>query len=195
MMSCDPISFSRSEPCSTSATISVERSGSTSIPFGNSSRSATCRAEPSGVTMAMTPGANGSPAIRLKPPPLTYALPRASTTSSFTAGGSEAAFRSPWVTSDPSCSRRRSKPSRADTTSKRPSGSQSTHNGNDDPSSTTSLLPSRSTAITSWVPQSENHNRPSCQRGCSPNTSPPSNVRSSDIARPPLAVGGLIATS
>src|SRR5215510_15030016 len=36
----------------------------------------------------------------------------------------------------------------------------------------TSLLPSRSTATTSCMPQLENHRRPSCQRGDSPNPIP-----------------------
>src|SRR5207302_1738899 len=52
------------------------------------------------------------------------------------------------------------------------SGSQSTQSGNEEPRYMTSAPPSRSTATTSCVPQSENQRRPSCQRGCSPKTKP-----------------------
>src|SRR3712207_4914646 len=45
-------------------------------------------------------------------------------------------------------------------------------NGNDGTRATTSLLPSRSTAMSSCVPQSENQRRLSCQRGDSPNAMP-----------------------
>src|SRR3954464_12473329 len=48
------------------------------MPFGNATPSATCRASPSGLTTATIQGPS-------KPnPPFTYALPRASTTTSLT---------------------------------------------------------------------------------------------------------------
>src|SRR5215211_3287667 len=56
--------------------------------------------------------------------------------------------------------------------SRRPSGSQSMQNGNEGTRTMTSLSPSRSTATTSCVPQSENQRRSSCQRGDSPNAMP-----------------------
>src|SRR5215510_3621105 len=46
---------------------------------------------------------------------------------------------------------------------------------------TTSRLPSRSVAMISWAPQSENQRRPSCQRGDSPIAKPVSNVFISGI--------------
>jgi hypothetical protein len=46
-----------------------------------------------------------------------------------------------------------------------PSGSQSIENGSDRTPVITSLLPSRSRAISSWATQSANQSRPSCQRG------------------------------
>src|SRR5215208_6542085 len=52
-------------------------------------------------------------------------------------------------------------------------------NGNDATRTMTSLSPSRSTAMISWVPQSENHRRSSCQRGDSPNAMPVIRVCSS----------------
>src|SRR5262249_37846691 len=61
------------------------------------------------------------------------------------------------------------KSSRAETTSMRPSGSQSTQHGKAGAARTTSLSPSRLTAMISGGPQSENQSRRSCQRGCSPN--------------------------
>src|SRR5260370_1436833 len=69
---------------------------------------------------------------------------------------------------------RRSSRSRAETTSRRPLGRKSIHIGNDGnwTWTMTSLLPSRSTAMTSWAPQSENHRRSSCHRGDSPNAMP-----------------------
>src|SRR5262245_53807077 len=139
------------------------------MPLGNASPSATFRADPSGPTIATIPVASGCPNGC---PPLTYALPRPSTTSSFPAAGTESSRRSPCVTSDPSGSLRRIRPSPPETTSRRPSGSQSTQHGNDGALRMTSLFPLRSTAITSCVPQSENHSLPSCQRGCSPNRMP-----------------------
>ena len=54
--------------------------------------------------------------------------PRPSTTISF-QGLSDSGRSSAWVTSDPSGSRRRSTPSWPETTSRRPSGSQSIENG------------------------------------------------------------------
>src|SRR5918999_756559 len=87
-------------------------------------------------------------------------------------GCSERLLRSAWVASDPSGSRRSRSRSRAETMSRRPSGSQSTQNGNEGTRTTTSLLPSRSTAMISCAPQSANQSRPSCQRGDSPNAMP-----------------------
>jgi hypothetical protein len=71
------------------------------------------------------------------------------------------------VRSDPSSSRRRSSPSRAETRSRSPSGSQSTQHGNAGACRITSRFPARSTAMTSGGPQSENHRRSWCHRGCS----------------------------
>src|SRR5215217_5458856 len=85
-------------------------------------------------------------------------------------GCSERLLRSAWVTSDPSGSRRSRSRSLAETISSRPSGRKSMQNGNDSTRRMTSLLPSRSTAMISWAPQSENQSRLSCQRGDSPNT-------------------------
>ncbi len=110
-----------------SATISVELSGVTAMPFGNATPSATCRSHAVGRDETMLPGAN-SPPGKSKPVLLTYALPRPSTTISF-HGGSARPFRSAWVTSEPSASRRSRSPSRPETTSSRPSGSQSMQNG------------------------------------------------------------------
>src|SRR5918994_3498992 len=94
-------------------------------------------------------------------------------------GWSERLLRSEGVTSDPPGSRRSRSRSRAETISRLPSGSQSMQNGNDGTRTTTSLLPSISTAISSCAPQSENHRRSSCQRGDSPNTMPVIRVCSS----------------
>src|SRR5215217_1015591 len=87
-------------------------------------------------------------------------------------GCSERLLRSVWVTSDPSCSRRSRSRSLAETTSRRPSGRKSMQNGNEGMRTMTSLLPSRSTAMISCAPQSENQRRSSCQRGDSPNAMP-----------------------
>src|SRR5229473_2035881 len=78
---------------------------------------------------------------------------------------------------------RRSSRSRAETTSRRPLGRKSIHIGNDGnwTWTMTSLLPSRSTAMTSWAPQSENHRRSSCHRGDSPNAMPVIRVCSSGV--------------
>src|SRR6266566_9355502 len=82
--------------------------------------------------------------------------------------------RSAYVTNDPPGSMRRSSRSRTETTSRRPLGRKSIHIGNDGnwTWTMTSLLPSRSTAMTCWAPQSENHRRSSCHRGDSPNAMP-----------------------
>src|SRR5437660_11580405 len=64
--------------------------------------------------------------------------------------------------------------------SRHPSGNQSIQNGIVVGTRTmTSLFPSRSTATTSCLPQLENHRRPSCQRGDSPNPRPVNRVRTS----------------
>src|SRR5262245_5623672 len=66
---------------------------------------------------------------------------------------SEMTRRSAWVTSDPSGSRRKRRPSRPETISRRPSGSQSIENGKSNSvCTTTSRLPSRSTATISCAP-------------------------------------------
>ena len=76
-------------------------------------------------------------------------------------------------TSDPSRSLRSRRSSRPETTSSRPSGSQSIQNGRPKGTrATTSLLPSRSTATISRAPQSENQRRFSCHRGDSPIATP-----------------------
>ena len=54
-----------------SATISVELSGVTAIPFGNARSSATSRTGPSAGTRTTEPGLNSSPAVGLNPAPLT----------------------------------------------------------------------------------------------------------------------------
>src|SRR6476660_640551 len=54
-----------------------------------------------------------------------------------------------------------------------PPGSQSMENGIDATFVITSGPPSGSSACTVWSTQSENHSRPSCQRGDSPSPSPP----------------------
>jgi len=62
--------------------------------------------------------------------------------------------------------------------SRRPSGSQFVAQPSPSgPSSTTSLLPSRSTATICLVPQFENHRRSSCHRGDSGMASPSSSTR------------------
>ena len=78
---------------------------------------------------------------------LTYALPSASTTTSF-HGFSEKGARSAWVTIDPSGSRRSSRRRAESTTSSRPSGRKSMHIGNDGTLTITSERPSGSSAIT-----------------------------------------------
>src|SRR5215212_1914654 len=133
--------------------------------------------ELSGVTNARIPGAN-SPPGKSKPMLPMYALPRPSTAMSF-QGWSERLLKSVWVTSDPSGSRRSRSRSCAETISRRPSGSQSMQNGNDGMRTMTSLLPWRSTAMSSCAPQSENQRRSSCQRGDSPNMMPAIRVCSS----------------
>src|SRR5918997_93060 len=93
-------------------------------------------------------------------------LPRPSTTISFHA--SARLDRSACLTIEPSGSRRVSS---LPVTSRRPSGSQSIDQPRPPgPCATTSLLPSRSTATISSVPQWANQSRPSCQRGDSPIT-------------------------
>src|ERR671911_1275746 len=94
-------------------------------------------------------------------------------------GCSERLLKSVWVTSDPSDSRRSKSRSRAETISRRPSGTKSMQNGNDGMRTMTSLLPSRSTAMISCAPQSENQRRSSCQRGDSPKSMPVIRVCSS----------------
>src|SRR5713101_3217063 len=108
-------------------------------------------------------------------------LPRPSTTISFQMLARPE--RMAWVTSSPSDSLRSRSPSRPETTSRRPSGSQSMLNGNDGMRAMTSLLPSTSAATISWATQLENHRRPSCQRGDSPNARPVNRVCSSDMGR------------
>src|SRR5215471_1536452 len=87
-------------------------------------------------------------------------------------GLSEMTERSACWTSDPSGSRRSSRFRAESTTSSRPSGRKSMHIGNDSTVATTSWPPPGSSAITLFAPQSENHRRPSCQRGDSPKTTP-----------------------
>ena len=78
--------------------------------------------------------------------------------------------RSAWVTSEPSGSRRSSTPpSAGETTSSRPSGRKSMHISEETSASSTGSSP-WVTDQTRPAPQSENHSRPSCQRGDSPNT-------------------------
>src|SRR3954467_7241055 len=144
------------------------------MPFGNCTPSATCRALPSGVTTATIQGPS-------KPkPPLTYALPRASTTISLNAVPASP-LRSAY--SAPSASSRRSCPdttrSRSRPEASRPlrSGSQSIENGIVvSTRATTSAAPAESTASTSPAPQWQNHSRPSRQRGDSPIRSSSSSV-------------------
>src|SRR5215208_7306051 len=105
-------------------------------------------------------------------------LERPSTTISLQPW-SATALRSACLTIDPSGSLRVSS---WPVTSSRPSGSHSVaHPRPGGPSPTTSLLPSRSTATISWVPQLENHRRPSCQRGDSPIARPLSRICGSGI--------------
>src|SRR5829696_3093791 len=97
-------------------------------------------------------------------------------------GRSEMLPSSAWVDSEPSGSPRRSRASWPATTSRLPSGSQSMQNGTVVGTRTiTSLLPSRSTARISCVPQLENQSRYSCQRGDSPIARPPSKTCGSGI--------------
>src|SRR5262245_51725977 len=105
-------------------------------------------------------------------------LPRPSTTISLQPW-SATPLRSACLTIDPALSLRRSS---WPVTSRRPSGSHSVaHPRPGGPCPTTSLLPSRSTAMISWVPQLENHRRPACQRGDSPIARPVSKLCGSDI--------------
>src|SRR4029453_12942620 len=90
-------------------------------------------------------------------------LPRPSTTISLRFASSP--LRSTWSTSEPSGSWRSSRPSGPETTTSRPSGSQSIENGMVVGTvAITSALPSRSTARISCAPQLDSHSRPSCQR-------------------------------
>src|SRR5262245_6284130 len=105
-------------------------------------------------------------------------LPRPSTTISLQPW-SATALRSACLTIDPSRSLRMSC---WPLTSRRPSGSHAVaHPRPGGPCPTTSLLPSRSNATISWVPQLENHRRPACQRGDSPIARPLSKMCGSDI--------------
>ncbi len=64
------------------------------------------------------------------------------------------------------------------------------HIGNDGTVATTSGFPSPPTATTWLAPQSENHSRPSCHLGDSPNTIPSRTTSGSPIkhpSRPPHA--------
>jgi hypothetical protein len=89
-------------------------------------------------------------------------LPRPSTTISFQPCSATVCM-SACCTIDPSGSWRSSS---GPVTSKRPLGNQSIDQPRPDgPWATTSLFPSRSTAMISVVPQWANQNRPSCQRG------------------------------
>src|SRR5205807_2635797 len=92
-------------------------------------------------------------------------------------------LKSAWVTSSPPDSLRSSSPWREETSSKRPSGSQSKHMGKDEKLTLTmtSLLPSRLTTRISCAPQSATHRRPSCHRGDSPNARPVNRVCTSGI--------------
>src|SRR5450759_924802 len=83
----------------------------------------------------------------------------------------ERLLKSAWVRSSPPDSMHSRSPSRDETRSNCPLGNQSKHIGNDGKLTLTmtSLLPSRLKTINSCAPQSENHKRPSCQRGDSPN--------------------------
>src|SRR5262245_22173761 len=169
-----------------SATISVESSGVIAIPFGKPKPSATTRAEPSGVTTATIPGANSHPG-KANPMLFTYALPRLSTLTSFQCSSPKAPDRSACVANVPSASCRSRACWRPETSSSRPSGSQSMQAGPNPwsgPDTTVSELPVGVTAMISWRAQSENHRRPSCQRGDSPNTMPVMMVRGSDMMAP-----------
>src|SRR5215208_1032070 len=100
-------------------------------------------------------------------------LPRPSTRISLQPC-SATPLRSACLTIDPSGSLRVSS---WPVTSRRPSASQSVaHPRPGGPCPTTSLLPSRSTATISCVPQLENQRRPSCQRGDSPIARPLSRI-------------------
>lgn len=44
---------------------------------------------------------------------------------------------------------------------------------------------------TCWAPQSENHSRPSCQRGCLPNTTPAMRIRGTPEAIASVILPGL----
>src|SRR5215213_5736727 len=98
---------------------------------------------------------------------------------------------SAWGRSDPSGSRRSSRPSAELTTSSRPSGAKALHSGNDRTRATTSTWPAGSTATTSPAVQSEKYSRPSCQRGASTRPRPSTSTRHSSIttawALPPVA--------
>src|SRR5215213_5122426 len=114
-------------------------------------------------------------------------LPRPSTTISF-QGCRERRLKSAWVTTEPSGSRRRRRPSPPETMSRRPSGIQSMQNGDEDTLAMTSLSPARSTARSSCAPQSENQRRSSCQRGDSPKAMPVIKVCGAGIEDPFLRI-------
>src|SRR3954452_22403122 len=108
----------------------------------------------------------------------------------------ETAARSACLTRDPSCSRRSTWRSADETTSSRPSGRKSMHMGNDFTSASTMGALPDATEKTRPAPQSESHNRPSRQRGDSPNTMPSISTSTGgrpgstvELIAPALAVG------
>src|SRR3954454_2383435 len=163
----------------------VRSSGVMAMPLGKARSPATARDVPSGDTTATIPGAGSSPAMRSNPAPLTYALPRPSTTISLRAAAGRGP-RSARVASDPAASWRSRSESGPAVTSKRSSASQSIENGSlVGTRAITSGRPSPPTARTSCAPQSHSHRRPSCQRGDSPNASP--STRTSGLGIPQRA--------
>ena len=98
----------------------------------------------------------------------------------------ESRLRSAWVTSEPSGSRRRSSPSRRRDDQQPPVGQPvDAHRKRRRRERPPRSCPSRSTAMISCAPQSENHSRPSCQRGDSANARPVIRVCSSGTGFPP----------
>ncbi len=154
-----------------SPTISVRPSGVMTLPFGNSNPSAATDTSPPAVTRASTVARRGSPVLRSKPKFPTYAVPSDATTMSLQLPVA-IDDRSAWVTTWPSCSTRSTRRDSIATTRRRPSGNQPRPLGGSSISSSTRRDPPSSTLDTACRWKSENHNRPSCQRGASPKPTP-----------------------
>ena len=157
--------------------ISVALSGVTTMPLGNAMPSATCRTEPSGVDQGDDPGGElaageveaGGVDVDVAAAVDDDLVPGGLGDSRSGRHASRASRRAPAQKAPVAPRDRRAAVRRA--------ASRWRREGGPTPRTITSLLPSRSTAMISPAPQSENHSRPSCQRGDSPRAMPVRRVR------------------